>query len=37
MEQAVAYGPTQMAVNQRLKQALDPNRMIAPGESGLYV
>jgi 4-cresol dehydrogenase (hydroxylating) len=38
MEQAAAaYGPTQMAVNKRLKQALDPNGIIAPGKSGIYV
>lgn len=34
---AAAYGPAQMAVNKRLKQALDPKGIIAPGKSGIYV
>ena len=38
MEQAAAaYGPVQMDVNKRLKRALDPNGIIAPGKSGIYV
>jgi 4-cresol dehydrogenase (hydroxylating) len=38
MEQAAAaYGPVQMSVNKRLKQALDPNGIIAPGKCGIYI
>ena len=38
MEKAAdAYGPAQKAMNKRLKRALDPNGIIAPGKSGIYV
>ncbi|TAK56588.1 MAG: FAD-binding oxidoreductase [Gammaproteobacteria bacterium] len=38
MQQASeAYGPAQKALNRRLKRALDPNGIIAPGKSGVYV
>ncbi len=38
MEPAInAYGPAQKALNKRLKKALDPNGIIAPGKSGIYV
>ena len=33
---ADTYGPTQQKINQRLKQALDPNGIIAPGKSGIF-
>lgn len=29
------YGPAQAALNKRLKQALDPNHILAPGKSGI--
>jgi hypothetical protein len=29
------YGPVQRAINRRLKKALDPNGILAPGESGI--
>jgi len=36
MEQAAkAYGPAQRDLNHRLKRALDPNGIIAPGKSGI--
>jgi len=34
---ADSYGPEQRAFNKRLKKALDPNGIIAPGKSGIYV
>jgi 4-cresol dehydrogenase (hydroxylating) len=34
---AETYGPAQRKMNKRLKQALDPNGVIAPGKSGIYV
>lgn len=38
MEKAAeTYGPAQRKMNKRLKQALDPNGVIAPGKSGIYV
>ncbi len=33
---AETYGPVQMDVNQRIKHALDPNGIIAPGKSGIF-
>lgn len=33
---AEIYGPAQQALNQRLKQALDPNGILAPGKSGIF-
>jgi 4-cresol dehydrogenase (hydroxylating) len=32
---AKVYGPTQRSVNRRLKQALDPKGILAPGKSGI--
>lgn len=32
---AHVYGPAQQAVNRKLKQALDPNGILAPGKSGI--
>jgi 4-cresol dehydrogenase (hydroxylating) len=32
---AKVYGPTQRTVNRRLKQALDPKGILAPGKSGI--
>lgn len=32
---AETYGPVQRALNQRLKQALDPDGILAPGKSGI--
>jgi len=29
------YGPAQQAINRRLKRALDPNNILAPGKSGI--
>lgn len=38
MDQAAeSYGPAQRAFNKKLKRALDPNGVIAPGKSGIYV
>jgi 4-cresol dehydrogenase (hydroxylating) len=38
MDQAsLSYGPEQNAFNQKLKRALDPNGIIAPGKSGIYI
>lgn len=34
---ANTYGPVKRAVDQKLKRALDPNGIIAPGKSGIYV
>nr|WP_029134949.1 FAD-binding oxidoreductase [Sedimenticola selenatireducens] len=34
---ADTYGPVKRKVNQVLKRALDPNGIIAPGKSGIYV
>jgi 4-cresol dehydrogenase (hydroxylating) len=34
---AEAYGPVKRAFNQTLKRALDPNGIIAPGKSGIWV
>jgi 4-cresol dehydrogenase (hydroxylating) len=31
------YGPVKKSVNQRLKRALDPNGIIAPGKSGIHI
>jgi 4-cresol dehydrogenase (hydroxylating) len=33
---ADTYGPAQRAFNKQLKQALDPNGIIAPGKSGIF-
>jgi 4-cresol dehydrogenase (hydroxylating) flavoprotein subunit len=33
---AETYGPVQMDVKKRIKDALDPNGIIAPGKSGIY-
>ena len=33
---AECYGPAQRAFNKQLKQALDPNGIIAPGKSGIH-
>lgn len=33
---AQTYGSTQQGINQRLKQALDPDGIIAPGKSGIF-
>ncbi len=33
---AQAYGSAQQNINQRLKQALDPDGIIAPGKSGIF-
>lgn len=33
---AETYGPAQRAFNKQLKQALDPNGVIAPGKSGIF-
>ena len=32
---AETYGPVQRSVHKTLKQALDPNGIIAPGKSGI--
>jgi len=38
MDQAAeTYGPAQRAFNKKLKRALDPNGIIAPGKSGIFV
>lgn len=38
MEQAAElYGPVKRSVDQKLKRALDPNGIIAPGKSGIYI
>ena len=34
---AESFGPVQRHVNQALKRALDPNGIIAPGKSGIWV
>src|SRR5690606_9883017 len=34
---AETYGPVQRAVNQRLKRALDPDGILAPGKSGINI
>jgi 4-cresol dehydrogenase (hydroxylating) len=34
---ADSYGPVQKAVKQRLKRALDPNGILAPGKSGIHL
>ena len=34
---AKSYGTAAMAVNRRIKQALDPNGIIAPGKSGIHL
>jgi len=34
---ADTYGPAQRAVNKRLKRALDPNGILAPGKSGIHI
>lgn len=36
-EVADIYGPAQKAINKKLKQALDPNGILAPGKSGIFV
>jgi 4-cresol dehydrogenase (hydroxylating) len=33
---ADSYGPVKKAVNRKIKQALDPNGIIAPGKSGIW-
>jgi 4-cresol dehydrogenase (hydroxylating) len=33
---AQLYGPGQMKLNKRIKKALDPNGILAPGKSGIY-
>ena len=33
---AEIYGPAQRGLNKRLKQALDPNGILAPGKSGIF-
>lgn len=38
MDQAAeSYGPAQKAFNKKLKRALDPNGIIAPGKSGIFI
>lgn len=38
MEQAAElYGPVKRSIDQKLKRALDPNGIIAPGKSGIYI
>ena len=38
MDQAAeSYGPAQRAFNKKIKRALDPNGIIAPGKSGIHV
>ena len=32
---AETYGPVQRSINRKLKQALDPNGILAPGKSGI--
>ena len=34
---AETHGPEQRAFNKRLKKTLDPNGIVAPGKSGIYV
>jgi 4-cresol dehydrogenase (hydroxylating) len=34
---ADTYGPVQRAVNKRLKRALDPHGVLAPGKSGVHI
>jgi 4-cresol dehydrogenase (hydroxylating) len=34
---ADAYGPAQKAVNKKIKRALDPNGILAPGKSGIFI
>ena len=34
---AETYGPVKQSVNQKIKRALDPNGIIAPGKSGIYI
>lgn len=34
---AATYGPAAMEVNRRLKRALDPNGVLAPGKSGIRI
>jgi 4-cresol dehydrogenase (hydroxylating) len=34
---AEIYGPAQAALNHRLKRALDPNGILAPGKSGIFL
>jgi 4-cresol dehydrogenase (hydroxylating) len=34
---ADVYGPEQKALNKRLKRALDPHGILAPGKSGIYL
>jgi 4-cresol dehydrogenase (hydroxylating) len=33
---AEIYGPAQQGLNARLKRALDPNEILAPGKSGIF-
>jgi 4-cresol dehydrogenase (hydroxylating) flavoprotein subunit len=35
-EVAEVYGPVQKEINRKIKNALDPNGIIAPGKSGIY-
>jgi len=35
-EVADVYGPVQKEINRKIKNALDPNGIIAPGKSGIY-
>jgi len=34
---AETYGPVKQSVNKKIKRALDPNGIIAPGKSGIYI
>ena len=34
---AETYGPVQRSVNQKIKRALDPNGILAPGKSGIHI
>ena len=33
---AKLYGPVKASVNRKIKKALDPNGILAPGKSGIY-